>query len=212
MRGTYFDIIALALQKGGEFTSEDTEMLGWNHTLVLLMCLPVFFTFLAYAGILFYEVATKKELISSKPVAINTAPAKYVDTGANPTQAPAQASNISSISEAHQGQAINPNFQGAKTTSNSSNPNLPIFQAAVSPQLVADAQKDSNAELYLWEELLIYMVFHIVGLTFSVQPAIRHRDHNAVGVIIAWLHMALIVAYAFVAVVYRHPDKKDRCC
>lgn len=61
-------------------------------------------------------------------------------------------------------------------------------------------EKDTTVELYLWEELLLFMAFHLVGLVFCIQPALSHRKHTAVGIVIAWLHLPLICGYTFVAV------------
>lgn len=206
MRGHYLDLIQLALEKQGEFDSTDTKMLGWDHTFVLLMCLPVFFSFLAYAGILFYEVATKKEFISSKPLTITTTTAKYVDTGANPPQLPGQPTTAQGTTA---GTTVNSGEGGALATNvhqpvDPANPlaRPPVVQTGGTNQPAAVIEKDTTVELYIWEELLIYMAIHIVGLTFCVQPALRKRDHNAVGVVIAWLHFAYILGYAFVSVDY----------
>jgi hypothetical protein len=201
MRGSYIDIFGLALTKGGEYDSSDTKLLGWDHTFVLLMCLPVFFSFLAYAGILFYEVATKKEFISSKPITIITTTidatkaGKYVET-ANPPTLGAQPTTGTV------GTGADPKNAHLPVDPLNLNPtaNPPVMATGVTTLPAIAVQKDTTSELYLWEELLIYMVFHIVGLTFCVQPAKRTRAHNACGVIIAWLHFALIIAYAFVSV------------
>lgn len=59
MRGDVNALAELFLYTKGEYSSDNVEFMGWYSTTVLLICLPVFLTFLAYAGILFYEVATK---------------------------------------------------------------------------------------------------------------------------------------------------------
>lgn len=217
MRGTFTDLIYYIGLKD-EYDYSNAEKMGWNSTFVLLMCLPVFFSILAYAGILFYEVAAKKELISSKPLAVSTTSAKYADTTgnqpSNPTGGP---TGIPTLGGAGNTGAtnINPGMDGTNLGGPTGTTNPPALNPGIGlaqppgtttgalnqpPTTTGAVASDANCELYIYEELLIYMMFHLIGLAFCVQPALYKRGHNAVGVVIAWLHFALLGGYTFVAV------------
>lgn len=201
MRGDTISLTALLIATKGEYGSENVEFMGWYSTTVLLICLPVFLTFLAYAGILFYEVATKKEFISSRPLTISTTTSKYVDTGAPQG---AQGAGTLANPPGTNYPAPGAGHLGHQPVDLGSNPQTspPVIGG---PGIVAApvaVEKDTTVELYLWEELLLFMVFHLVGLVFCIQPCLTKRNHNAVGIVVAWLHLPYICGYAFVAVLY----------
>lgn len=204
MRGDSVTLAAWLISTKGEYAAENVEIMGWYSTTVLLICLPVFLTFLAYAGILFYEVATKKDLITTKPITISTTTSKYADTGL-PAGTLANPPPPAPIGGGHQPVDLGSNSHPTQgTTAHPPGQNLAINTGVPPTGLATDAivvEKDTTLELYLWEELLIYMIFHLVGLVFCIQPCLTKRNHNAVGIVIAWIHFPLICGYAFVAVV-----------
>lgn len=218
MRGDIGSLTALLIATKGEYSSDDVKFMGWEYTTVLLICLPVFFSFLAYAGILFYEVATKKELISAKPATISTTTSKYADKsaptgpGGNPEglQNPPGQGGLPGHQPVDLGQGQGLHGQpdtrpGQGLGTNTGAFGQPGTTAGTQPVAV---EKDTTVELYLWEELLLFMAFHLVGLVFCIQPGLSRRGHTALGIVIAWLHLALICAYAFVAVQCYHSDQE----
>ena len=54
--------------------------------------------------------------------------------------------------------------------------------------------------LYVWEELLILLAFHVVSCSFYAQP--RASSQNALGPVLAWIHFVALAAYAFIIVVF----------
>jgi hypothetical protein len=212
MRGDAVTLATLLFATKGEYSADNVEFMGWYSTTVLLICLPVFLTFLAYAGILFYEVAAKKELITSRPLSVSTASTKYAagTDPANPTgtnyppgspqgHQPVDLGSNAGAQPQPYGATANPqsHFGGGANA-----PGSTLGSSGVPPQIGAGA-----TELYLWEELFLFMVFHMVGLVFCIQPALTKRNHNSVGIVIAWLHFPYICGYAFVSVTPANSDQ-----
>lgn len=172
-----------------EYTSDDVQADGWYSSTVLLICLPVFLTLLAYAGILFYEVAAKKELISNRPITINTTATKYTDPNPQLANPPGTTGTLATNLPVN-------NPQHAPLPLDINNQNPQVVQTA--PVVV---EKDTTIEPYLWEELLVYFVFHLVALVFCIHPAQISTNQNVLSIVIAWLHFAYICGYSFVAVI-----------
>ncbi len=162
----------------GEYDDKQIEPYGWYASRVLLIALPVFITLLAYAIILFAEVAMKKNFIAGPPASIETTVKRYEDNTA--------------------GQNFQPNLQvnnprPGDATAGMNQPPTTVIQTVT-------VEKEHTNEPYLWEELLVYLMFHLVSLGMTIHTSQWESNQNVLGVVIAWLHLVAICGYTFIAV------------
>lgn len=173
------------------YESKDVEVNGWYSSTVLLICLPVFFTLVGYTAILFVEVAMKKDMIAGRPSSIETVDKKYkteepnAAAGTGPSPVPP---------------ILNPN-PGLNPTGTLGGTDVP---ANPTPPTVLPTnvtyESERTVEPYVWEELLVYLIFHLVALTFCIHPAKVKTNQNTLSIILAWIHFVAIGAYAAITV------------
>lgn len=166
------------------------NVLGWKSSVVLNICLPIFFTFIAYAAILFVEVALKKRLLTEKPAGGGATTSKYSDPegiSANQPAAPAD-----------------PNRDPRAPAMPSSSNNNPPTTVPVS------VSKTEPSQPFLWEELFVYMLFHIMACSFAIHRTKKTANHTALPIIIAWIHFLTIIGYSFVSVDASDSDQTHR--
>ena len=183
------------------FESSDMKTLGWYSVNVLLVCLPIFLTFLAYTAILFAEVALKKPFVNKPADGSDTitteTKSKYNDplpaaggpNGLPLSNQPARASTTTTA----QNQARNPPLP----IEGRLEPQLPLPPTT----LTTTISQPSADQPYIWEDLLLHMLLHIMSCAFSLHRTRRASNQNALPLVIAWIHFALISGYAFVLVI-----------
>jgi hypothetical protein len=166
------------------------NILGWKSSIVLNICLPIFFTFIAYAAILFVEVALKKRLLTEKPAGGGATTSKYSDP---------------------EGISANPNPQPADANRDPRAPAMPTSSVNNPPTTIPLAvSKTEPTQPYLWEELFVHMLFHIMACSFAIHRTKKASNHSALPIIIAWIHFLTIIGYSFVSVAFSDPDQADR--
>lgn len=160
-----------------DYSASDVEPMGWYSGRVLLIALPVFITLLAYAIILFAEVAMKKNFLAGPPISLETKVERYEDKGPQNFQPNMQTNNP----------------QPGDPTVGMHNPPTTVVQTVT-------IEKELTTEPYLWEELLVYLMFHLVCLGMTIHTSQYDSNQNVLGVVIAWLHLVAIIGYTFIAV------------
>ena len=168
------------------------NVLGWKSSVVLNICLPIFFTFIAYAAILFVEVALKKRLLTEKPPGGGATTSKYSDPegiSAHPPAAPADPNRDPRV------------------------PAMPTASVNNPPTTVpVSVSKTEPTQPFLWEELFIHMLFHVTACSFAIHRTKRTANHTALPIIVAWIHFLTIIGYSFVSVDVSDSDQTDRSC
>jgi hypothetical protein len=154
--------------------------LGWKSSVVLNICLPIFLTFIAYAAILFVEVALKKRLLTEKPAGGGATTTKYSDPE------PISANQQAAPADPHRDPRA-----PAMPTSSLNNPPTTI------PLSVS---KVDSSQPFLWEELFVHMLFHIMACSFAIHRTKMAANHAVLPIIIAWIHFLTIIGYSFVSV------------
>lgn len=203
--------LSTTLTENFPFTNFDSShtkaQLGWNYTAVLTIALPIMFTALALAIVFALEVALKTQIISVQeqklppplPLANPHADAGTIGgpgVGGVTAPGPVPGATANKYADpAQPGHAEIPlqpasNAQPPIAGSNPVNPLEPV-QVNLAANLTFKS-------LYAWEEILIFFVFHVVSCVFYVQP--RQRSQNALGPVLAWIHLVGIAGYAFVIV------------
>jgi hypothetical protein len=190
---------------GDNYDSTNTkDYLGWSYSSVLLMALPIMLTALAMTVTFAIEVALKIQILSAQPEKLavgGSIPASTLDGGSGgvPIPGPVPGSAANKYADPSQGVDVpiqpNPNSQLPSITG----PNPPVL--GVNNQVVVNPiTSDTHKSLYVWEEVMILFLFHIVSCSFYSQP--RKSSQNALGPILAWIHFVAILGYAFVIVSY----------
>ena len=195
----------LVLPNWNDYPASAVEYLGWYSGRTLLICLPVFLTVVIYTAVVITEIALKKDWLGAKPLKLETTVTKTNLKYQDPTTGTANPANPAGATNPAGGAEFHPNLAVQNPAPGDANalavPPPPVISG---PPVV---EKEETLEPYLWEELLVYMAFHVVGLVFCIQPAKTDSPQNIVGVVLAWIHMVVISAYAACSILKFAPGK-----
>lgn|SRR3990167_237584 len=208
--------MSLTLAPTGNFpflnydSTHTKDFYGWNYTAVLTIALPIMFTALALAVVFALEVALKTQIISVQEQKLPPAPplgnphaeaGTVGGPGAGGVTAPGPVPGATANKYADPAQQGYPEIplQPDQRAGGVQPPPIGSGPVAVpEPVLLNPAASPTHKSLYAWEEILIFFVFHVVSCVFYVQP--RQRSQNALGPVLAWIHLVGIAGYTFVIV------------
>lgn len=174
---------------------------GWNYTSVLTIALPIMFTALGLAVTFAIEVALKIQILSVREEKLPAGtPGLQNPAGASPVPGPVpgQTPGLPGNKYADNSDPSQPPQIPLQNDPNAGGqiPPPPLAGPAdlALPPLLGTVQPG----LYVWEELLILLAFHVVSCSFYAQP--RASSQNALGPVLAWIHFVALAAYAFIIV------------
>ena len=190
----------------GDFKSEHMQHYGWYKNKVFHVCLPIFVTFLVYLGLLIAEYIVKKPWLLKDPkIAGESSSEKYQEkkqelplseppkTPENKPIDPTAPPEKKALAE----KDIEKKNEVKKDEEKKQTKPEPLAEQAVITIRSSSSEMD---EFYLWEDLLIYMLLHVMSCVFSIHQTKKASNQGSLTIILAWVHFVLISVYAFISV------------